>query len=61
MHQAKFSQEHSYEIIYYVNPDDDALIKCLPTCIDGEKPAKYEPTTWYDFQELLKAERKLGG
>ncbi len=28
---------------YFVQPNYDALIECIPSCIDAEAPAKYPP------------------
>lgn len=30
-------------IPYFVQPNYDAVIECIPTCFDDENPAKYEP------------------
>lgn len=30
-------------IAYFMNPNYDALIEAIPTCIDNENPAKYKP------------------
>ena len=30
-------------IAYFMNPNYDAMIKAIPTCIDNESPAKYDP------------------
>ena len=30
-------------IVYFHTPNHDALVECIPSCMDGSKPAKYEP------------------
>ena len=30
-------------LVLFSGPNDDALIECLPSCVDAEHPAKYEP------------------
>jgi isopenicillin N synthase-like dioxygenase len=34
-----------YSIVYFIGADADAVVECLPACVDGEHPAKYEPIT----------------
>jgi len=34
-----------YSIVYFVGADPDAVVECLPACVDEEHPAKYEPIT----------------
>ncbi len=35
---------HRYSIPFFVNPDDDALVECLPTCVDDAHPCRYPAT-----------------
>jgi isopenicillin N synthase-like dioxygenase len=30
-------------IVFFQQPNDDAIISCIPTCTDQDNPAKYEP------------------
>jgi hypothetical protein len=30
-------------IVFFQQPNEDAVISCLPTCMDADHPAKYEP------------------
>jgi isopenicillin N synthase-like dioxygenase len=32
-------------IAFFMQPNDDAAISCLPTCTDAQHPARYEPVT----------------
>ena len=32
-------------IVFFQQPNDDAMISCIPTCTDADNPAKYEPVT----------------
>jgi isopenicillin N synthase-like dioxygenase len=34
-----------YSIVYFVGADPDALVGCLPACVDEQNPARYEPIT----------------
>ncbi|KAF2725178.1 Clavaminate synthase-like protein [Polychaeton citri CBS 116435] len=34
-----------YSIPYFVGPDPDVLVECLPSCSSTSNPAKYEPIT----------------
>jgi hypothetical protein len=31
--------------VYFVGADPDAVVECLPVCVDEQHPAKYEPIT----------------
>ncbi|HEY7244608.1 MAG TPA: 2-oxoglutarate and iron-dependent oxygenase domain-containing protein [Xanthobacteraceae bacterium] len=32
-------------IVFFQQPNEDALISCLPTCLDADHPAKYAPVS----------------
>jgi isopenicillin N synthase-like dioxygenase len=34
-----------YSIVYFVGADPDAIVECMPACVDKKNPAKYEPIT----------------
>ena len=34
-----------YSIAFFLDPNPDAVIECLPTCVSAERPARYAPTT----------------
>jgi len=38
-----------YSIAFFLDPDPDALVACLPTCTDAGHPAKYPVVTAADF------------
>lgn len=40
--QDKMTRER-YSIVYFVVPDNEVTIKCLPGCFDEKHPAKYPP------------------
>ena len=40
-----------YSIPYFVAPDHEALVACLPSCVEGEP--KYEPVRWCDYGEYM--------
>ena len=35
--------------IFFLYPDVDAVMKCVPSCTSTENPAKYEPITFGEF------------
>jgi isopenicillin N synthase-like dioxygenase len=38
-----------YSIAFFLDPDPDAIVSCLPTCMDADRPARYTPVTGADF------------
>jgi isopenicillin N synthase-like dioxygenase len=38
-----------YSIAFFLDPDPDAVVACLPTCADATRPAKYAPVSGADF------------
>ncbi|KAL4895259.1 hypothetical protein BDV59DRAFT_199935 [Aspergillus ambiguus] len=38
-----------YSIPYFVSPDREKVIDCVPGCFGPERPKKYEPTTGGDY------------
>ena len=38
-----------YSIAFFLDPNPDAVVACLPTCITPDRPAKYAPITGADF------------
>src|SRR6266849_2901683 len=38
-----------YSVAFFLDPNPDAMVACLPTCISPERPAKYKPITGADF------------
>ncbi|KAL1988275.1 hypothetical protein VTN96DRAFT_250 [Rasamsonia emersonii] len=41
-----------YSIPYFLSPDPDSVIECLPACMSEENPAKYKPITQRDYNRL---------
>jgi isopenicillin N synthase-like dioxygenase len=35
--------------IFFLYPNVDALMECVPTCTDADHPAKYPPVTFGEF------------
>ena len=38
-----------YSVAFFLDPDPDAVVACLPTCTGPGRPAKYPPVTAADF------------
>ena len=38
-----------YSVAFFLDPDPDAVVTCLPTCTGPERPAKYPPVTAAEF------------
>ncbi len=34
-----------FSVAFFLDPNPDAVVACLPTCASAERPAKYAPTT----------------
>lgn len=41
-----------YSIPYFVSPDVETLVTCLPACMDEKSPAKYEPVVQDDYRRM---------
>jgi isopenicillin N synthase-like dioxygenase len=41
-----------YSIPYFLAPDPDLLIECLPACVDEQNPAKHKPITQRDYNRM---------
>jgi isopenicillin N synthase-like dioxygenase len=54
-----------YAIPFFLGPNHDSVVDCVPTCVGPDKPPHYEPTTYGAFtQRLLTlnfAHRSAGG
>jgi isopenicillin N synthase-like dioxygenase len=40
---------HRYSVAFFLDPDPDAMVTCLPTCTNSERPARYPPVTAGEF------------
>jgi isopenicillin N synthase-like dioxygenase len=38
-----------YSVAFFLDPNPDAMVACLPTCINADRPAKYAPITGAEF------------
>jgi isopenicillin N synthase-like dioxygenase len=38
-----------YSVAFFLDPNPDAVVACLPTCTSAERPAKYAPISGADF------------
>jgi isopenicillin N synthase-like dioxygenase len=38
-----------YSVAFFLDPNPDAVVACLPTCISADRPAKYAPITGAEF------------
>lgn len=43
-----------YSIPYFVSPEGDSVVECLPTCTSEERPVKYKPIVWDEYR-LMRA------
>ena len=43
-----------YSIPYFVSPEGESVIECLPSCADEKRPVKYKPIVWDDYR-LMRA------
>ncbi|MEJ0011780.1 MAG: 2-oxoglutarate and iron-dependent oxygenase domain-containing protein [Bauldia sp.] len=38
-----------YSVAFFLDPNPDAVVACLPTCVSAERPARYQPVTGADY------------
>jgi isopenicillin N synthase-like dioxygenase len=38
-----------YSVAFFLDPNPDAMVACLPTCVRPDRPAKYAPITGAEF------------
>ncbi|KAL2059081.1 hypothetical protein ABVK25_000373 [Lepraria finkii] len=43
-----------YSIPYFVSPEGQSVVECLPSCADEKHPVKYKPIVWDDYR-LMRA------
>jgi isopenicillin N synthase-like dioxygenase len=42
-----------YAIPFFLGPNHDSVVDCVPTCVDADNPPHYEPTTYGAFTQRL--------
>lgn len=42
-----------YAIPFFLGPNHDAEVACVPTCVGADNPPRYEPTTYGAFSQRL--------
>ena len=42
-----------YAIPYFVAPDHEATVACLPSCVEADQNPSYEPVKWCDYGEYM--------
>jgi isopenicillin N synthase-like dioxygenase len=47
--ESRAAESRRQSLVFFHNPNYDALIECLPTCRDAAHPAKYPPVTSGDY------------
>jgi isopenicillin N synthase-like dioxygenase len=40
---------HRYSVAFFLDPNPDAVIACLPTCVSATRPPRYPPITAADY------------
>ncbi|CAN5617287.1 oxidoreductase [soil metagenome] len=40
---------HRYSIPFFVNPDRDTVVRCIPSCVTDSDPCRFEPVTAGEF------------
>lgn len=38
-----------YSVAFFLDPNPDAVVACLPTCVSADRPVKYAPVTGAEF------------
>jgi len=41
-----------FSIPYFLSPDPDSVIECISSCMGFDKPAKYEPITQAEYNQM---------
>ncbi|KAL4933934.1 isopenicillin N synthase family dioxygenase [Aspergillus undulatus] len=44
-----------FSIPYFMSPEEDVLVECIPSCMSEERPARYEPITCGDYNKMRMA------
>ena len=41
-----------FSIPYFLAPDPNSVIECIPSCMGADEPAKYEPITQAGYNQM---------
>jgi isopenicillin N synthase-like dioxygenase len=41
-----------FSIPYFLAPDPDSIIECIPSCMGADEPSKYEPITQAGYNQM---------
>ncbi|KAI1336767.1 thymine dioxygenase [Xylariaceae sp. FL0016] len=56
----KCMTEARYSIPYFVSPDPQSIIECLPRCTGEDRPAKYGPVVQEDYRRMRAKGQYIG-
>jgi len=42
-------ERHRFSVPFFVNPDPDTVVKCIPACVTPDRPCRYQPVTAGEF------------
>lgn len=48
-HRVVSTGDERYSVPFFVNPDPQTEVACIPTCVTDEQPCRYEPITAGEF------------
>ena len=46
-------------IVFFHHPNYDAVVSCLPTCVDAGTAPGYEPITVSDYYSMKKSQQRM--
>jgi isopenicillin N synthase-like dioxygenase len=49
----RLARTSRYAIPFFLGPNHDAVVDCVPTCVGPDNPVRYEPTTYGAFTQRL--------
>ncbi|THG17370.1 hypothetical protein TEA_024149 [Camellia sinensis var. sinensis] len=56
LHRVLGNGQERYSIAYFVEPNHDCLVECLPTCQSQENPPKYQEGIKYKFRQYYRVQ-----
>ena len=48
-HSSEVVTRQRFSIPYFVAPDADKTVSCLPSCVGDKRPAKFEPVSFAEY------------